>query len=60
MGTKHETKKLLSFTMKKLPIGVSDFKDLIDENYYYIDKTLLIKEFIYYAINNTVSLQVHQ
>lgn len=30
--------------MKRLPIGTSDFKDLIDENYYYVDKTLLIEE----------------
>ena len=29
---------------KKLPIGVSDFKRILDDNYYYIDKTLLIKE----------------
>lgn len=32
--------------MKKLPIGVSDFKSIIDENYYFIDKTLFIKEII--------------
>jgi len=32
--------------MKQLPIGVSDFKFLIDQNYYYIDKTLFIKEII--------------
>lgn len=31
--------------MKKLlPIGYSDFKDLIDKNLYYIDKTLLVDE----------------
>src|ERR1700688_5113036 len=31
--------------MKKLlPIGVSDFKKLIDKNCYYVDKTLLIDE----------------
>lgn len=28
-----------------LPIGVSNFKELVD-NYYYVDKTLMIKEFI--------------
>ncbi|MGE5340023.1 MAG: AAA family ATPase [Candidatus Omnitrophota bacterium] len=32
--------------MKKLPIGVSDFKKIIENDYYYIDKTLLIKEVI--------------
>ena len=31
--------------MKKLiPIGISDFKQLISSNYYYVDKTLLIKD----------------
>src|SRR3990167_2273921 len=30
---------------KDLPIGIDDFKELIDENCIYIDKTLLIKEF---------------
>ncbi len=29
---------------KKLPIGVSDFKDMITGDYYYVDKTLFIKE----------------
>jgi len=32
--------------MKKLPIGVSDFKFLVDQDYYYVDKTLLIREII--------------
>ena len=30
--------------MKKLPLGISDFKELIDEGYYYVDKTMLIDE----------------
>ena len=25
--------------MKRLPIGVEDFKKMIDKNFYYIDKT---------------------
>ena len=25
--------------MKKLPIGIQTFKDMIDENFYYVDKT---------------------
>lgn len=29
---------------KKLPVGISDYKKLIDENCYYIDKTMLVKE----------------
>ncbi len=32
--------------MKKLPIGISDFKDVISNGYYYVDKTLFIKEII--------------
>lgn len=32
--------------MKPLPIGIDDFKKLINENYYYVDKTLLIKELL--------------
>jgi len=32
--------------MKKLPIGISDFKEIIKNDYYYIDKTLFIKELV--------------
>ncbi len=32
--------------MKKLPIGISDFKELISQDFYYVDKTLFIKEFV--------------
>ncbi len=31
---------------KILPVGISDYKKLIDENCYYIDKSLLIKEIL--------------
>ena len=31
---------------KPLPIGVEDFKRLVDNGYYFIDKTLMIKEFL--------------
>lgn len=30
--------------MKKLPVGISDFKDVVEGNYSYVDKTLFIKE----------------
>ncbi len=30
--------------MKKVPIGISNFKELKSGNYYYVDKTLLIKD----------------
>lgn len=32
--------------MKKLPIGKSDFKEIIEKNYLYVDKSLFIKEII--------------
>jgi len=32
--------------MKRLPIGISDFKYLIEEDYYYFDKTNFIDEII--------------
>ncbi|MCI0470496.1 MAG: AAA family ATPase, partial [Candidatus Aminicenantes bacterium] len=31
---------------KKLPVGVSDFKRMIEDNYMYVDKTLFIKEIL--------------
>ena len=31
---------------RPLPIGTEDFKELIEKNYYYVDKTLWIKELI--------------
>lgn len=31
---------------KNIPIGVSDFKKLIEGNYFFVDKSLIIKEFI--------------
>ncbi|MGL6108169.1 AAA family ATPase [Romboutsia sp.] len=32
--------------MKKISLGTSNFKKIIDNNYYFIDKTLIIKEFL--------------
>ena len=32
--------------MKKLPVGLSDFKQIVKNNYYFIDKSLFIKEII--------------
>ncbi|HLP61693.1 MAG TPA: AAA family ATPase, partial [Candidatus Deferrimicrobium sp.] len=31
---------------KKLPVSVSDFKRMIEGNYFYVDKTLFIKEIL--------------
>lgn len=33
-------------TIKQLPIGISDFKELIKENYHFIDKSSFIKDII--------------
>lgn len=33
-------------TYTAIPIGVDDFKEVIQKNYYYVDKTLLIKELL--------------
>ena len=33
--------------MKKIALGNSDFKTIIEDNRYFVDKTLLIKEFLY-------------
>ncbi|MCP4690111.1 MAG: AAA family ATPase, partial [Desulfobacterales bacterium] len=41
--------------MKKLmPIGVSDFKELIEDGYYYVDKTLFIREIMHTASKVTL------
>ncbi|MFR7592539.1 MAG: AAA family ATPase [Longibaculum sp.] len=32
--------------MKNIPVGIENFKELIDNNYYYIDKTHFISEII--------------
>lgn len=32
--------------LKPIPIGIEDFKELIDKNYYFVDKTLMIKDLI--------------
>ena len=31
---------------KPIPIGIEDFKEIIDIGYYFVDKTLLIKDLI--------------
>lgn len=33
---------------KPIPIGNEDFKDIIEKSYYYVDKSLLIKELLQY------------
>ncbi len=32
--------------MKKIPIGISDYRRLKENNYYNIDKSLMIEEFL--------------
>ena len=31
---------------RRLPIGISDYKKMIDEGYYYVDKTDFIRQII--------------
>ncbi|EDN67846.1 protein containing DUF1703 [Beggiatoa sp. PS] len=38
--------EIMSHKLPKLPIGVSDFRKLRENNYYYVDKSLFIKEVI--------------
>ncbi len=39
---------------KSLPIGVDDFKGLIENNYYYVDKTWVIEELLTKQVMSTV------
>ena len=32
--------------LKKIPVGIEDFKEIITKDYYYIDKTKLIEELL--------------
>jgi len=34
--------------LKKVALGISDFKEVMEENVYFVDKTLLIKDFMDY------------
>ena len=38
---------------KPLPIGIEDFKEVIDSGYYFVDKTLMIKDLRQYRIIST-------
>lgn len=38
--------RMVRGVLKKLPVGISDFRKIIERDYYYIDKSLLIKEII--------------
>ncbi|MGL4988032.1 MAG: AAA family ATPase, partial [Cetobacterium sp.] len=31
---------------KKLPIGIDNFKEIIENNYYFVDKSMLIHELL--------------
>ena len=44
-GHRSEVKPAASSARKPLPIGVSDYRDAC-KSYYYVDKTLMIKEFL--------------
>ena len=44
--SKSQIQDLDSHSKKTIQIGISDFRELIEGNHYFIDKSLLIKEFI--------------
>jgi len=44
--SRSQIQDLDSHSQKNIQIGASDFKDLIEEKNYFVDKSLLIKEFI--------------
>ena len=31
---------------KRLPVGLENFEQIINDNYYYVDKTLMIRDFL--------------
>ncbi|MBE6843272.1 MAG: AAA family ATPase [Ruminococcus sp.] len=33
-------------SLKRIPVGLEDFKEIIDKGYYFVDKTLLIKDIL--------------
>ena len=42
---KKQSEKVMG-TIKGIPYGMSNFEDVITQNRYYVDKTMLIKEFL--------------
>ena len=40
------TNEVNAVERKPLPIGIEDFKEIIDSSYYFVDKTLMIKDLI--------------
>ena len=32
--------------LKPIPIGIEDFKEIIDKDYYFVDKSLMMKEIL--------------
>jgi len=42
----YQAKGILMVKLKKLPISSSNFKEIIEDDYYYIDKSLFIKDII--------------
>ena len=39
---------------KTLPIGIDDFKKIVEEDYYFIDKTEMIKDLLTYKTEVTL------
>ena len=43
--------------MKELPVGISDFKKIIEEGLYFVDKSLFIKEILNKRIDTFLLLR---
>lgn len=46
MGKKGDDSVMNPKTYRPLPVGVDSFEEVIEKGYYYVDKTLLIKELL--------------
>lgn len=38
---------MIDFTKKMLPVGIEDFRKIQTENFYYVDKTTMIRDFLF-------------
>lgn len=42
--------------MKKIPIGISNFRELVENEYVFFDKTLMIQDFLIEKVKLRLSL----
>ena len=44
---------------KAVPVGIEDFERIINEDYYYVDKTMLIEELLINFLQDLDDLEKH-